>query len=106
MELLSGNVPCAFREGNPRMMKPGPIIALLPGIITHLAQAAVVATQSGRVRGGSADAIGDVMVYRGIPYAAPPVGALRWREPQAPIGWTGIREASAATPGCIQTVAP
>ena len=36
-----------------------------------------------------------VRVFRGIPYAAPPVGPLRWKPPQAPAPWTGVREASA-----------
>ena len=34
-----------------------------------------------------------ITVYKGIPYAAPPVGALRWRPPEAPLPWTGVREA-------------
>jgi para-nitrobenzyl esterase len=34
----------------------------------------------------------EVHVYRGIPYAAPPVGDLRWKPPQAVASWTGIRE--------------
>ena len=81
----------------------GPMLLLTA---THPAQAAVVTTQSGQIRGVSADATGDVTVYRGIPYAAPPTGALRWREPQPPAAWSGIRDASAAVPGCMQIVAP
>ena len=81
--------------------------AMLLIVVTHLAEAAVVATQSGKLRGVSADATSSgVTVYRGIPYAAPPTGALRWREPKAPIAWSGIREASTPPPGCMQTVAP
>jgi para-nitrobenzyl esterase len=82
------------------------ILAMLLTLAAHLAQAAVVATQAGQIRGVSADATGAVTVYRGIPYAAPPTGALRWREPQPPLNWSGIRNASTAAPGCIQIVAP
>jgi len=38
-----------------------------------------------------------VHIYRGIPYAAPPVGDLRWRPPQPVTSWEGIREATALT---------
>ena len=89
------------------MMKPSAVgAATLLILVAHLAQAAVVATQAGRLHGVPADATDAVTVYRGIPYAAPPVGPLRWREPQAASAWSGIREASAPTPGCMQIVAP
>jgi para-nitrobenzyl esterase len=82
------------------------LAAMLLVMSAHLAQAAIVATQSGRLRGVAADATGAVTVYRGIPYAAPPVGPLRWREPQPPIAWPGLREASTDAPGCMQVVGP
>ena len=44
-------------------------------------------------------------VYKGIPYAAPPVEALRWRAPEPPRSWDGVREAVSFAPGCIQHVA-
>ena len=43
-----------------------------------------------------------VMVFRGIPYAAPPVGDLRWRPPQPPTHWTGARPASQLGHNCVQ----
>jgi len=44
----------------------------------------------------------DVMVYRGIPYAAPPIGDNRWRAPQSPASWSGVRSAKTFGPRCIQ----
>ncbi|WP_308168882.1 carboxylesterase/lipase family protein [Cellulomonas hominis] len=45
-----------------------------------------------------------VRVFRGIPYAAPPVGPLRWRPPQRPGSWTGVRPAHTFGPGCPQVL--
>ena len=44
----------------------------------------------------------DIAVYRGIPYAAPPVGALRWRPPRAAEPWTGVRDAASFGHACPQ----
>jgi para-nitrobenzyl esterase len=63
------------------------------------AGAALVHTQQGLVRGVEQ---GDITVYEGLPFAAPPVGPLRWRPPQAPKPWTGIREANAFKLRCMQ----
>ena len=40
--------------------------------------------------------------FRGIPYARPPVGALRWRPPEAPEPWTGVRSAARSGPAAPQ----
>ena len=40
--------------------------------------------------------------FRGVPYAAPPVGALRWKSPGAPVPWSGTRNATADGNGCLQ----
>ena len=45
-------------------------------------------------------------VYRGIPYAAPPVGALRWRAPGPAPKWQGTRDASHFGPSCVQPPVP
>jgi para-nitrobenzyl esterase len=41
-------------------------------------------------------------IYKGIPFAAPPVGDLRWRPPQAPKAWSGVRNADQFAPACMQ----
>jgi para-nitrobenzyl esterase len=45
-----------------------------------------------------------VMVFKGIPFAAPPVGNLRWRAPQPVVAWQGVRNADQFGSSCIQTV--
>lgn len=60
----------------------------------------VVTTQQGRLR-GSLNPDGSAL-FLGIPYAAPPVGGLRWKAPQPPVNWTGIRDATAFGPSCMQ----
>jgi len=43
-----------------------------------------------------------VIAFKGVPFAAPPVGALRWKPPAAPVKWQGVRDASAYGPICMQ----
>jgi len=45
-----------------------------------------------------------VLVFRGVPYAAPPVGDLRWRAPQPVAKWPGVRSATAHEAPCVQPV--
>src|SRR5262249_10366460 len=56
------------------------------------------------IEGGSIDGVreGPLTVYKGIPFAASPVGALRWREPRPVIPWAGVRRANTFTPACMQ----
>ena len=63
--------------------------------------AAQVRTSSGEVR-GTTNRAGTVHTFTGIPYAAPPVGALRWQAPRAPASWTGVRDATAFGARCAQ----
>lgn len=59
-----------------------------------------VRTQEGQVRGNTANG---VTSFKGIPYAAPPVGVLRWREPQPVKPWSKILDATKFGPSCMQT---
>ncbi len=60
----------------------------------------IVRTASGLV-GGQADSDG-TWLWKAIPYAAPPVGRLRWRAPQAPAPWSGVRRERHFNGGCLQ----
>jgi para-nitrobenzyl esterase len=62
-------------------------------------RAPIVRTANGSVRGKAAGATAE---YLGIPYAAPPVGALRWQPPHPAAPWHGIRQATSFAPHCTQ----
>ena len=62
---------------------------------------ALVDVESGTLSGSKEEG---VLVFRGVPYAAPPIGDLRWRAPQDVPAWPGIRSATAHEPGCTQPV--
>jgi para-nitrobenzyl esterase len=47
-----------------------------------------------------------VRTFKGIPFAQPPVGDLRWREPQSAKNWTGVRNADEFGPRCMQRTGP
>ena len=67
------------------------------------ASAPVVGTANGAVRGLANGAVDE---FLGIPYAAPPVGALRWRPPHPAASWPGVRDATQFAPHCPQPASP
>jgi para-nitrobenzyl esterase len=62
-----------------------------------------VTIDAGRIEGAVS---GDVLSFKGIPYAAPPVGAWRWRAPQPVTPWRGVRPATAYGHDCMQQPIP
>jgi len=63
----------------------------------------IVQVEGGRLSGTSENG---VRVFKGIPFAAPPVGALRWKAPQAVVPWTGVRSATDFGADCMQVPYP
>jgi para-nitrobenzyl esterase len=59
-----------------------------------------VGTHSGQLSGVRID--DEITAYRGIPYAAAPVGTLRWKAPAPVVPWKGVREATQFGPACVQ----
>ena len=69
-------------------------------LLASIGTAHAADTESGRVEGVREQ---DLTVYKGIPFAAPPTGDLRWRPPQPVRPWTGTRPAKTFAPACMQT---
>ncbi|MBX9655372.1 carboxylesterase family protein [bacterium] len=61
-----------------------------------------VTIDSGKVRGLLIGDKKDIEAFKGIPYAAPPIGELRWKAPQPPAKWEGVRDAFAFSAACPQ----
>jgi para-nitrobenzyl esterase len=74
-------------------------LALIVLPATSNAAAALALTTSGSISGVRE---AGVSVYKGVPFAAPPLGELRWRPPEPPAPWTGTRNAIAFAPACMQ----
>jgi len=72
---------------------------LLPGGPALAQSSATVTAPAGTVQGSVQ---GDIRVFRGIPYAAPPVGPMRWKAPAPVQVWQGVRQATEFGPACVQ----
>jgi para-nitrobenzyl esterase len=89
----------------------GALVAVVPAVSASTAGGLaavssggpVVHTGKGAVRGLADGAVDE---FLGIPYAAPPVGPLRWRPPRAAASWTGVRDATQFGPHCPQPATP
>ena len=76
------------------------LLAAAMGLPLGSAAAEPAMTDAGALQGERA---GRLTIYRGVPFAASPVGELRWREPQPVQPWQGVRKADAFAPACMQT---
>lgn len=72
---------------------------LFTAVFALAQQPAAIKVQEGMLRGTSEDGL---TVYKGIPFAAPPVGDLRWKAPQSAAKWQGVKLADKFAPGPIQ----
>jgi para-nitrobenzyl esterase len=96
--------PAGYRELGKRyaekmLLLLGYKLAALPAGLVPAPQPEPVKVEGGLVQGTFANALA---VYRGIPFAAPPLGVLRWRAPQPAATWEGVRPAVRFGPSPIQ----
>jgi para-nitrobenzyl esterase len=77
--------------------------ALALGLAAHASTPLQIKTDKGKVE-GSLTTDGKVRAFKGIPFAAPPVGDLRWKPPQPAAKWKGVRLAKDFGYHCMQTV--
>ena len=79
------------------------LLLLIGGLFAGAASAAdEVTVENGRLQ-GTANEDHSVRMFKGIPFAAPPVGDLRWKAPQPSAAWSGVRQADKFGSACLQT---
>jgi para-nitrobenzyl esterase len=81
----------------------GLLLASFPFPAQAQEASALITVESGTLQGAGQDG---VEYYKGIPYAAPPVGSLRWEPPQSAAPWQGVRNAGAFVHDCMQKPVP
>src|ERR1017187_3019909 len=80
-------------------MKRAFLVAMFAGGLCAAQTPAPIKVEGGSIQGTPEEGL---TVYRGVPFAAPPVGDLRWRAPQPAAKWAGVKEATKFGPACIQ----
>lgn len=78
-------------------------LLVLCGFHLQAENLAQVKVEQGRLQG---QVLHDLSVFKGIPFAKPPVGNLRWRAPQPAEKWDGIKQATDYAPACVQAGNP
>jgi para-nitrobenzyl esterase len=79
------------------------LVIAIAGVKPVVAQPSTVKIQSGVLEGTINES---VLSFKGVPYAAPPVGNLRWRSPQPVKPWTGVKRATQYGNDCVQQPLP
>ena len=93
-------VPSAWRDLG-RIVVLAVALALPAPVLAQ--DAPVVEAPAGSVRGAAGEGVN---VFRGVPYARPPVGDLRWRPPAPLPSWAGVRDATRFGAACMQPASP
>jgi para-nitrobenzyl esterase len=88
-----------------KRLLPAVLITVLLSITAFAAIADPVRVEQGLLAGMNGSSA-DIRVYRGVPFAAPPVGDLRWKAPQPAAKWQGVRKAAEFSNACWQTPYP
>ncbi|MET3722809.1 carboxylesterase/lipase family protein [Sphingomonas trueperi] len=81
----------------------GAATCAIPTATVAQTSAPVATTETGKVQGAIEDGVAS---WKGIPFAAPPVGPLRWRAPQPAANWQGVRPATEYSHDCMQKPFP
>jgi para-nitrobenzyl esterase len=85
-----------------RFLAAGACVVLLMAPAAHANDGLTIVSDRGEIQ-GTLSRDGQVRAFLGIPYAAPPVGPLRWKPPQPAAAWSGVRSATSFGPRCMQT---
>jgi Carboxylesterase type B len=93
-----GRASVAFGVAAVMLLAAGAALGAEGGV----ALSGVVKVAGGSIR-GTVGRDSSIAVFKGIPYAAPPVGQLRWKAPQPVVPWTGVKDCAAFGPSDIQS---
>src|SRR5512141_2912704 len=96
IRIANKGVPMTFRHSRHSVAVLAIIICAATPVLAQISTAKVT---GGIVEGVVKDGIAS---FKGVPFAAPPVGNLRWRSPQPVKPWQGVRKANEFGPGPMQ----
>ena len=93
--------PVTTQRDNMRSKFKFALAFIVSALSLQVLVAQVVQTAQGKIS-GQKEPSSAITAFKGIPYAAPPVGKLRWQAPQPPRSWEGIRRATEFSASCMQ----